>query len=344
MSLRSVVMAILTVAAFIMSALAQPPELVFTVEDVHACPEDSVVFIDVYLANHTDAVAGFAVWIQLSRPDIIEFLTEVDTVVDTTYWQCLQWSGPDCLDSIQVWPYEDWDFVSIDTHEVSASPIDTTGALISGWEYVSARSLSGLGTDIKVVGIADLPNPPITPPLNVQPGGLLMRLRARVLELPPFVEDSAVNLIVPTEMIEHFGFSDPYGNIIGTTWILDSDTICFVCDLWEGDICLSWSVVEEPPPGGCDSTDVVVDSMVIIDTNLVVVSEGSVTLISPALGDLDYSGSGPDIADLVYLVGFMFSSGPPPLCASSADCDQNGEGPDIVDLICWVNWMFPPPK
>lgn len=350
MTLRNLSSCLLVVgAAVLMTATsamisAQPAELVFTVDDVNACPEDSIVFIDVYFSNYFDTVAGFAFWIQLSRPDIIEFTTETDTVVDTTYWSCLEWSGLDCIDSIQVWPYQEWDFVHVDTVEVMISPIDTAGSLISGWEYVSSRSLGGTGFDIKVVAIADMPNPPITPPLAEQPFGLLLRLRARVLEPPPIGEDSTVALLVQTNLLEHFGFSDPRGQLLGTKWIPTTDTTCYVCLQWIDDICISWSIADPPPPEGCDSTLIVVDSVLVLDTTVFAVNDGSVTLVNPGLGDLDNSGEGPNIADLVYLVSFMFSNGPPPVCTSSADCDQNGAGPDVADLVCWVNWMFPPPR
>jgi len=55
-----------------------------------------------------------------------------------------------------------------------------------------------------------------------------------------------------------------------------------------------------------------------------------------------------DISDLVYLVDFMFNSGPVPVCTEEADIDGSG-GPtpiDIADLVHLVDYMFnsgPPP-
>ena len=63
-------------------------------------------------------------------------------------------------------------------------------------------------------------------------------------------------------------------------------------------------------------------------------------------GDVDHNGTGPDIADVVYLVNYMFSGGQPPLCSDEADIDGNMTGPDIADLVYLVNFMFnggPPP-
>ncbi|MFH1687728.1 MAG: hypothetical protein ABIE70_09430 [bacterium] len=68
-------------------------------------------------------------------------------------------------------------------------------------------------------------------------------------------------------------------------------------------------------------------------------------------GDINNDGHGPDIADLVYLVNYMFNGGPSPCeCLPGyyceADINGNGVGPDIVDLVYLVNYMFnggPPP-
>ncbi|MFH1688341.1 MAG: glycosyl hydrolase [bacterium] len=57
-------------------------------------------------------------------------------------------------------------------------------------------------------------------------------------------------------------------------------------------------------------------------------------------GDIDHNGAGPDIADLVHLVNYMFNGGPEPLCLGEADVDGNLLGPDIADLVSLVNYMF----
>ncbi|MCK4625156.1 MAG: VCBS repeat-containing protein [Phycisphaerae bacterium] len=59
-------------------------------------------------------------------------------------------------------------------------------------------------------------------------------------------------------------------------------------------------------------------------------------------GDIDGSGTLPiDIADLVYLVDFMFNSGPEPPIMDAADVDGSGVLPiDIADLVYLVDYMF----
>ncbi|MFH1686040.1 MAG: hypothetical protein ABIE70_00790 [bacterium] len=64
--------------------------------------------------------------------------------------------------------------------------------------------------------------------------------------------------------------------------------------------------------------------------------------------DANHDGVGPDIADLVYMVNFMFNGGPKPPCEDPVgsnyfpECDVNGDGaaPDIADLVYLVNYMF----
>ena len=57
-------------------------------------------------------------------------------------------------------------------------------------------------------------------------------------------------------------------------------------------------------------------------------------------GDIDHDGTGPNITDLVYLVAYMFDSGPAAPCPEEADIDGNQAGPDIADLVYLVTYMF----
>jgi parallel beta-helix repeat protein len=58
-------------------------------------------------------------------------------------------------------------------------------------------------------------------------------------------------------------------------------------------------------------------------------------------GDIDHSGAGEpiNIADLVYLVDYMFNQGPEPPCLEEADVDATGEI-NIADLVYLVDYMF----
>ena len=62
--------------------------------------------------------------------------------------------------------------------------------------------------------------------------------------------------------------------------------------------------------------------------------------IEPIRGNVDYNAEDTiDIADLVYLVNYMFNAGPPPQCDEEADL--NGDSMiDIADLVYLTNYMF----
>ena len=72
--------------------------------------------------------------------------------------------------------------------------------------------------------------------------------------------------------------------------------------------------------------------------------------MSPIRGNVDYDISDViDISDLVYLVDYMFNSGPAPVCWEEANVDGSGpatppdEGSDdidISDLVYLVDDMF----
>jgi hypothetical protein len=58
-------------------------------------------------------------------------------------------------------------------------------------------------------------------------------------------------------------------------------------------------------------------------------------------GDIDGLTGTPDIADLIYLVTYMFQNGPAPRSFEACDVDGNGTTvPDIADLIYLVTFMF----
>jgi len=63
-------------------------------------------------------------------------------------------------------------------------------------------------------------------------------------------------------------------------------------------------------------------------------------------GDVNSDGVGPDIADLVALVGYMFGGEAEPDCMLATDINGDDLGPDIADLVALVAYMFgggPPP-
>ncbi len=63
-------------------------------------------------------------------------------------------------------------------------------------------------------------------------------------------------------------------------------------------------------------------------------------------GDANHDEVGPDIADLVFMVNYMFNGGAPPPCPEEIDVNGDMNIGDIADLVYLVNYMFsggPPP-
>jgi hypothetical protein len=82
-----------------------------------------------------------------------------------------------------------------------------------------------------------------------------------------------------------------------------------------------------------------VEGWAITDTGLVTTSSNVLSFYTWKPGDLDISHT-LDISDLVYLVDYMFTGGPPPipiLLMADMDCSL---GVDISDLVYLVDYMF----
>jgi len=137
----------------------------------------------------------------------------------------------------------------------------------------------------------------------------------------------------PTEMFEEYDFVDGAcgelpGYLVGTT--------PFVFD-------------EDAGPGENPFSTTPFTGTLYRDGQVTGTAGGS-CCIPPIRGDVNYDGAELiDIADLVYLVDYMFNAGPPPQCFEEADVDASGFEPlDIADLVYLVDFMFnygpsPPP-
>lgn len=285
---------ILTVFFHTPSPLAQDDTLLEVyVEDFEAMPGEQNVVIPIYMKNYSDTVAGFTFWLQLDRPDIMEF------------------------------------------QEV----FDTSGTLISGWEFVEVNSLGGSGYNILIVGMANLPEPPNTtgigyPQLGEIP---LAKLIADVYDIPDTMTDRTVLIHINSEFLDHFNFSDQDGNSIGI--VIDScpDTTWYRCLYWTPDsICLEWEQVPGPP---ADSFEVSWTPCPYLDTTRVIVIDGSLTVLNATCGDVDGSGGRANIADLTYLVEYLFRGGPPPPVWQAANVDGDN-GINVADLTYLVDFLF----
>jgi hypothetical protein len=57
-------------------------------------------------------------------------------------------------------------------------------------------------------------------------------------------------------------------------------------------------------------------------------------------GDVDGSGGSANVADLTYLVDYLYFDGPPPPTMGAADVDGSGGDPNIADLTYLVDYLF----
>ncbi|MEW6050864.1 MAG: hypothetical protein AB1644_07365 [Candidatus Zixiibacteriota bacterium] len=321
-------------------------QLVVTVSDTTGNSGEQNSVVTVYMDNYVDTIAGFTVWLQTNRPDIIKFQTELDTVVDTTYWRCTQYSGPNCVDSVSV-PKDTsvgWHFMHVDTVEAQIGNIDTVGTLIRGWEYVTTRSLSGVGTDLLVTGLANQLGGPTTPPRPPQSGGTLFKLRADVLSVPDTLQDRTVRIFIQHDFMDKFSFSKPNGNSIGITHIYVPDTVCWRCFQYLGGNCVDWRKVTFPP---CDSLSYETDTVAILDTSKVLLVDGSLTVLpgccnGSSTGNVDGDpGDIVDISDLSTMIDFLFFGGQVNDCLDEANVDGSPAGEvDISDLQKLIDFLF----
>ena len=315
------------------------PLLFVKVGDTTGASGETNSVISVFLDNFEDTVAGFNIWLKLGNPDIMSFQTEDSTVIDTIYWKCIAYDGPTCLEYIPTNPL-DYDSISIDTNDVQIGSWDTTGTLISGWASVDARSISGLGTDLNIYGIAySAANPDIP---GISPGNHgqipLIKLLADINTIPDTAQERDVAIFIEYNFIDHFSFSRPDGSLIGLAYDTILDTNFYLCTQWVGDECMNWQKVSQPP---ADSMEEVEEYVPYVDTTRVFIDHGSLTVTGGTFcGDMDGDGEGPNVADIVYAVNYLFRGGPAPPYFWAADV--NCEDPDInvADIVFMVDYLF----
>jgi hypothetical protein len=343
----SALLLILILLAGVMAAAPRvqaTPQLQVIVSDTVGHSGQKNSHISVYMDNYVDTIAGFTVWLQLDRPDIIKFQTDLDTVVDTTWWHCKTYSGPNCIDSVSV-PADSnvtkWRV--IDTVEAQIGNIDTVGSLIRGWEYVTTRSLSGLGSDLLVTGLANRLGGPTTPPRPPQTGGKLFTLFADVLHIPDTLQDRTVRIYIQHDFMDKFSFSKPSGASIGITYEYRPDTVCWRCFQYIGSTCVDMRKVVFPP---CDSQSYEIDTVAVLDETKVILIDGSLTVLpgccSGFTGNVDGDGGDlTDISDLAAIIDFLFFSGSVSDCLDEVNADASpAKEVDISDLQRLIDFLF----
>jgi hypothetical protein len=219
---------------------------------------------------------------------------------------------------------------------------DTTGTLVSGFEYVQSINRAGDRSEIWFRCIANLPFDTVHnwgfPP---QQGGVAVRIPVNISSNPN--PDSGLTSIL--SITTPVDFSDPWGRSIGVVTVTIYDTTYYLCNLWQNDTCLEWIEVD-PDSSGYDSIYVDTSLYGYLDTTVVILNDGSVTVELPDW-QCDYDGNGRiNVVDVTFLVQCLFGMPPPEVC-ENVTCDPNGSGSlNVADLTYLVDYLFrggPPP-
>ena len=183
------------VACVVSTTLAQTVRLEVTVDDFeHFGPLPPYGNLPVFITNHVDTVAGFVLWLQLDRPDIIRFLpaTPPEYQVDTA-----------------------------------------NGSVINGWELLTVRSVGGGGADVRIVALAEF-DFSAPHQRGFEPSSSPRRLLSIPYEILPGTDtmtNPTVNVLIKSNMSFGFDFSTPQGTTIpwadtvGGMAVLDTNKI-----------------------------------------------------------------------------------------------------------------------
>jgi hypothetical protein len=201
------------------TVIAQDYRIVLTVDNVIALRDDTLVTVPVYISHPGDSIAG------------MELYFKIDPNRNFTF----------AMDDIRL-----------DGLWMAA---DTSGTIMSGWEWMGITSLEDGLFDLKVSGMADWPNKKVTPPAPPGEGDLLVKLLFRFDGYFPIADDSVFTIkVIP----EKSGFSDPKGYSIGVVTKIER-----VCREYQGDSCLSWKRIRTG----------------YLDTAIVKFNDGSITVV-----------------------------------------------------------------
>ena len=254
--------------------------------------------VSLYLQNLSDSIQGFAISITLSRPDLMQFVSQ--TTIDTCY-PCLD-SACTMLDTVQC------------TIEVVPSTVQNT--LIQNWDHAQARTFGG--TNILVSGIADVDFDRSPLPILPFTNGVLIKVIAQVnCNIP----DTLSNRVVLLDINAPQTFlANTKGRTIPSYTTLDADTITSggvdtTIQLWLYRTALkiqNGSITVPFTFKGDMNKDGVFDVLDVVGM-VNVAFRGQPEPCPPGVADVNCDGN-IDILDVVLLVNHVFRGGPQPFC------------------------------
>lgn len=347
-------MVIMAVIAVLCPALA--PDVFAQVPEVELIVGDTIIganpTLNVFMRNYLDSVESLRFWLKLDRPDVARFISNGDTLVDTTWWQCLEWIDWDCIDSLDVSdsvrnnPEYPYDRMYIDTRVSFFDALDTVNTLISGWEYIDVRSLGGEGYDLLIRATADLDDPLTTPGIPPQYGTVpLVKLNLEALPLPPGEDFAYANVIVEKDMIDLMPiFCNENNDSLCVYWHDVPDTAFYRCYLWlpvgeDDSICAGYERVFEPP---YDSIDVRYFSEPYLYLSCFYIQDGTVIIGVPLWsGDANADGSY-NLLDILMIIQELYTPGGLELPTFNIDFNCDCEG-NLLDVLAMIDWLYSEP-
>jgi hypothetical protein len=214
--------------------------------------------------------------------------------------------------------------------------VDTTGTLISGWQFNIVSTFPGGIHMIWLPNQFGQDNIPSIPPAS----------QTRTLVKLPFVLHNlnpsfsyTFDITIDTTL-DDFGFSNPLGYLIGIKTDTTIDTACLRCINWSGTDCLDWMLVQEPP---CDSTFIDTTKYSYLDTSKTWVFGGTINVVTCCVGNRgNVSGDASeqvDLSDLSAMISYLVAGGAEPACRAEADVNGSG-GVDLTDLSMLIGYLL----
>jgi hypothetical protein len=211
---------------------------------------------------------------------------------------------------------------------------------------VDTRSFSGDGSDLLIVGIANLPGGGVRPGFAPQQGGRLIKLLADIADIEDTASDRIVFLQINKDFKDNLNFAtSPAQNFWAPIEYWDIDG--WVCTQWVID-----SGVNPPETLGCgayerrstppwDSVDSNLDTTYVLDTSKVNLYDGTLVVLPGFLcGDLNADHIVGNILDLTFLINRIFRGGPPSSPPAAMDLDCDGSNGSVLDLTKLIDRIF----
>ncbi len=251
-----------------MPAMATPV-LEVRINDTMVINDVTSVWMDVFLTNRTDSVAGFSIAIFTSTPDLAEF------------------------DTINGYPV-------IDTAGslISGWGLVMTNTLGGSNQFMKIVAMA-----------THYPDPPVRAIAPHAESGLLFRMKMKIYPFMPGYLPYRNDDLMINEMLSMTSFSDHDGNLIGVATVVDTTYRYWHCIQWDGNVCLGWEQVSFPDEGDSIAMEirpgVVFDSTLTQyhDGTLRIVP-----LCDGICGDANGDGQ-INVGDAVQMVNYIFKGG-----------------------------------